>query len=392
MKKGLEIYACSGNSLYSYYEDNISYYDRKLNVNAVLRSIESKATEIDALNLTDSEVIERLNDIDLYVLCLYAIHHYSDELYRANAVLNNMLTTGVFNSAYISDYERDTNLDVLIDTFDALMLSEDNYKQENTAFSEWFRTTVIDCNYCPYTEELKQKSIEWFNTNKVVSGVGSSNLSEDEFNEYLSKPTQFIKNMPGYFTYTYISDDDIDKYPYLVRIKRKKELEVKEYLKYQLVGMVYATVADFENAIRSYFIAEYGETPEDFIKGYEQTRYDLGMMVPENGIGAFGVDDITIIICVAILAAALLISSIVESCLQYSAMIKSAEYSVPADGYKGTVTEEENKQIADYYNQKTKNTKKEELSIFPIIALGAGALILVNTDKKKRIKTTKKNK
>lgn len=382
MKKGLEIYACSGNSLYSYYEDNISYYDRKLNVNAVLRSIENKAIEIDSLKLNDNEIIDRLNDIDLYVVCLYAIQNYSEDLYRANAVLTNMLLTGVFNSAYISDYERDTNINVLIDTFDGLMLSEDNYTQENTAFSEWFRTTVIECNYCPFTEETKKDSIEFFEKKNV--GVGASELSEEEYNYYINNPSKFIKNMPGYFTYTYISDSDIANYPYLVRKKRSIQLKVKEYLKMQLIGIVYSSSDDFEDAIRSAFIAEYGETPEDFIKGYEQTRYALGAM-NESGVGAFAIDDIVIIICAAILAAALMISSIVSSCLQYSAMIKSAQYTAPADGYQGTVTDEENKEIANYYNsQKKKN--EEESSLLPILALGAGALLLMNK------KPNKKNK
>lgn len=373
MKKGLEIYACSGNSLYSYYEDNISYYDRKLNVNAVLRSIESKAIEIDALNLTDSEVIERLNDIDLYVLCLYAIHHYSDELYRANAVLTNMLLTGVFNSTYISDYERDTNLNVLIDTFDGLMLSEDNYTQENTAFSEWFRITVIDCNYCPYTEELKQKSIEWFNTHKVVSGVGSSVTDEIE-----QKPDEFLKNSPGYFTYTYISDDDIDKYPYLIRKKRKIQLEVKEYLRVNLVGGTYATTADFENAMRTAFIAEYCQTPEDFIKDYERVRYDLNAMPIGVVLEATA---LAVVICVSIIAGLVLILGVISAALDYVARIKTAKYTAPADSSDGAVSDEENDAINDYYKKMLNNNKdKEDSSILPIIALGA--LLLMNNNKK----------
>ncbi len=375
MRKGLEIYACSGNSLYSYYEDNISYYDRKLNVNAVLRYIDSKATEIDALNLTDSEVIDHLNDIDLYVLCLYAIHHYSDDLYRANAVLNNMLITGVFNSAYISDYERDTNLDVLIDTFDGLMLSEDNYTQGNTAFSEWFTSTVINNNYCPYTEELKQKSIEWFNTHKVVSGVGSSVSDEIE-----QRPNEFIKNSPGYFTYTYISDDDIDKYPYLVRKKRKIQLKVKEYLRINLVGEVYATTDDFENAMRTAFIAEYCQTPEEFIQDYERVRYDLNAMPVGEPLTGMA---LAIVICVSIIAGLVLIVGVISAALDYVAAIKTAKYTAPADSADGAVSDEENDAINKYYQNMLNNNKgNEESSILPIIALGAGALLLMSNNKK----------
>ena len=154
----------------------------------------------------------------------------------------------------------------------------------------------------------------------------------------------------------------------------------------QLIGIVYSSSDDFENAIRSAFIAEYGETPEEFIKGYEQTRYALGAM-NESGVGLAGIDDLAIIICVAILAAALMISSIVSSCLQYSAMIKTAQYTAPADGYQGTITEEENKEIANYYNSQNKK-KEEESSLLPILALGAGALLLMNkkTDKKTKNK------
>ena len=144
------------------------------------------------------------------------------------------------------------------------------------------------------------------------------------------------------------------------------------------MGGTYATTADFENAMRTAFIAEYCQTPEDFIKDYERVRYDLNAMPIGVVLESTA---LAVVICVSIIAGLVLILGVISAALDYVARIKTAKYTAPADSSDGAVSDEENDAINDYYKKMLNNNKdKEDSSILPIIALGA--LLLMNNNKK----------
>ena len=387
--KGLKIYACSGVSgVYDYYQDDIGFYDRYLNEHAVIDEIERCAVEVEHLRLSVDERLERLNRIDVMVLTLRAINLYNDCLGRAGAFISQMIADGQCFCSSLDDTTRDANLNRLIEHFDLLMTTDDNPVADDDDFNAWFASYVLKHNYCAVSEEDKMRSLEFFSS-QHLSGVGSSELSKEDYEYLIENPKSFIREAPGFFTYTFIPDDEIELYPWLIKYRRDKELKVKAYLRECLVGVYYTYDKDFEAALRTNFIKKYEQTPEEFIKDYRDLRYQVGAMPAERMGGAI-VDDavlLTVIIIVAIVAAAGMIASIVASALQYVATIKSAKYSAPADGYSGTPNEAENAAITNLYNQKKNSNTTTGTSVLPLIAVGACALMLLPNDK-----TNKENK
>ena len=314
MNQGLNIYRLSGvsqrcgavtdieTSKYTYWTNGTLECDNTRAYNYLLGLVNAKLDELAIL--PDINVADTLNQIDLYIVCLEAIKSSETNQYdlmRSGAVINVMINSGFFASEITDDQQRAINLDGLVDTFTETYAKGYEYDFQGD-FYEWWKTQIVDNAFNKLSTAEKENYANFFNNSKIgASADGINNLSE------------YIRNAGVYFLYLFIPETEIKKYKPIIQRRRAKEVELYEYLCLEAQGLY--SPADIYNKIYNGVVIYYRMTPQAKI---EQLK-SLG----DGGMGVIGVDDIIIIVSLAVS----LIIALVQ-CLQ---KVLVAKYSVPDD-------------------------------------------------------------
>lgn len=265
----LKIYACSGIGdapkgrvqMYDYWTDNTNTLNNTQAVNGLLADINLLMAEIDYIpTLSDREVIDRLNQIDLLVVCLDAAQNYAQhytKLEKARDVIGTMLAQGQFKSNSLDNQSRDEHLDNLLAYFNDAMAADGQYVLASAKFTNWFDQNVISKNQVGLTVE--ERTAMQSALSEAVSGIGDADWQSDkDLSEYLSKAGT-------YFLYTYFTNAQLAKVPAKNRTKIKTKIEKQKYTynfcRDKFVG-IYGSEAKYKEIIRTGVIAQFGSTPE----------------------------------------------------------------------------------------------------------------------------------
>lgn len=325
MKQGLKIYACSGLEInnkgvgtaapdFNYWFDNTSSITNTIAVNNLLTKINLLFAQLQYDPLTDEEIISALNLIDLYTVCLqFAKQYHGAELEKAGNVVAKMLADNMFDYTSWDNDERDDNLDSLIEkAFDIFNGNAIEHTTESK-FHEWFKSEVIDKDYCGLSKEQQEKLAALCN-NQGVSGE-----------EYVSTgdPATDLSNSGAYYLYCYMRPNVAKNVGKQVVWKRNKENEV---LKYVHRGYDQVFGAEGVNNLISIGVRKrYNKTPEDVIEILTNTQ-------------AQGIGDIAtfIAVCQAIVAVGAIIEMVVKFILNCVGVCLEGKYASPPNVEAGT--------------------------------------------------------
>ena len=263
MSKKLKIYACSGigdtNTEYNYWLDDTKTVSNTQAVNGLLSMINLCYSEVKNLSMTTSERVERLNQIDLYSVSMYYAQVYAnapEDLHRAGQVIGYMLEKGVFDYDSLSNEERDTHLDEVLEQV-ADVISDDTLKASGE-FTKWWKTNVEDKDKVFLSKE-QQESVTAVleNAGKKISGVGAT---DDDWQQNADL-AEYLNNAAEYFLYTYFTDEQLKSLPRVFSTKKKTQQKTYNYCKAMYVG-VYGSEESMQNIIRAGIISYFKETPE----------------------------------------------------------------------------------------------------------------------------------
>lgn len=287
MADRLKIYACSGigdtqeaGSSFTYWTDNTNSLYNTQAVNLLLSRINLCLSDLENLNLSKKEQINKLNLIDFYVVCLHAAQEYRKHysiLEKAGGVISAMWESGMFDSQSLNNDERDKNLDDLIMLLDERMAIDETYNMTDK-FAKWWADEVVALNKVGLSASEAQaveSALE-----QGVSGIGELDWRDNkELANYLTKGGT-------YFLYTYMTDAQLKQLPFTnksaISKKKKEQLKTYNYCKSLFVG-IYGTETAMQNIIRSGIQADFKDTPENVcasIASGEKKIEGIGVIIP----------------------------------------------------------------------------------------------------------------
>ena len=222
MARTLSIYACSGigsnapaeRTIYDYWLDNTNSVSNTQAVNSLLARINTDAIEILNLELTDEEVLERLNEIDWYAATLYFVQQYesrADQMVQLRRAIGKAWDNGLFDYVEFDNKKRDLHLDEVIEKI-AQYMDDADIKEPSSTFRTWWSQEIDSKNKVGLTTVQQQKITETLAKHKV-SGIGANYDQNPDLAKYLN-------NGAEYFLYTYATDEQINQLPKVFARKR----------------------------------------------------------------------------------------------------------------------------------------------------------------------------
>lgn len=263
MANRLKIYACSGigstsKNTYDYWTDNTNTINNTQAVNLLLSRINLLYSSVMYLEMSRAQLLECLNAIDLYVVCLDAAEKYANhytKLEKAGQVIGTMLSQGQFSSGSLDNKERDLHLDELIGWFEDAMGKDGQYVLATDEFLNWWGNDIVALNKIGLSKEDRTIVEDTLHSTPVSVGDADINWeSIPDLNKYLSDASE-------YFLYTYFTDEQIEKLPRLFKSKRRTQNDIYRYCK-KLYTDANGREEAMQNIIRGKIIARYGATPE----------------------------------------------------------------------------------------------------------------------------------
>lgn len=263
MANRLKIYACSGigstsKNTYDYWTDNTNTINNTQAVNLLLSRINLLYSSVMYLEMSKAQLLECLNTIDLYVVCLDAAEKYANhytKLEKAGRVIGTMLSQGYFNSGSLDNKERDLRLDELIGLFEDAMDENGECGLATDEFLNWWGNDIVALNKIGLSKEDRTIVEDTLRSTPVSVGEADINWeSIPDLNKYLSDASE-------YFLYTYFTDEQIEKLPRVFKAKRRTQNDIYRYCK-QLYTDANGREEAMQNIIRGKIISRYGETPE----------------------------------------------------------------------------------------------------------------------------------
>ena len=281
MANRLKIYACSGigsasKNTYDYWTDNTNTINNTQAVNLLLSRINLLYSSVMYLEMSKAQLLECLNAIDLYVVCLDAAEKYANhytKLEKAGRVIGTMLSQGYFNSGSLDNKERDLRLDELIGLFEDAMDENGQCELATDEFLNWWSNDIVALNKIGLSKEDRTIVEDTLRSTPVSVGDADINWeSIPDLNKYLSDASE-------YFLYTYFTDEQIEKLPRLFKSKRRTQNDIYRYCK-KLYTDANGREEAMQNIIRGKIIARYGATPEqvcdDIVRGKRKGIGDGG--------------------------------------------------------------------------------------------------------------------
>lgn len=289
MANKLKIYACSGigsTPEFNYWTDNTNTMNNTQAVNTMLAKINLAYSEVQYLQLSEQDIINKLNDIDLYTLTLCCADGYKgdpDKLLRCGHVIGKMYAEGDFQNNSFDNAQRDIYLDQLISKAQEIVDGSDNV-EASTEFMKWWDENVMQRDKVGLDETTRGKIKKALK--KEISGIGAGASYQD--NAELSK---MLNNGADYFIYTYMTDDQINSIADGTRrrtfqTKKKYQIHTYNYCK-GLYTEMYGSEKEMQNIIRSGIISSFKCTPEELAQSIAEGT---------KGVGVLGIDDIIAII------------------------------------------------------------------------------------------------
>ncbi len=316
MSGKLKIYACSGigstDSKYDYWLDNTQTVSNTQAVNSLLSMINLCYSEVINLGLRTEEVVDRLNQIDLYSVAMYYAQEYrhsQEDLHRAGQVIGCLLEQGVFSFDSLSNDERDRHLDEVFEKVSDVI--SDDSLMASKSFSDWWKENIEEKNKVFLDKEQQDKITEILRkSSKSISGIGAAG-DEWENNEDLAK---YLNNASEYFLYTYFTDEQLKSLPQSFKAKKVIQNKTYDYCKAMFVG-VYGSEESMREVIRAGIINYFKATPEEVCRAIT------------NNNGKYGGVGITVSAIISIITAVLsFILAVVKVICQCAANIKVAKY------------------------------------------------------------------
>lgn len=286
MAKTLSIYACSGiganpqaeKQQYDYWLDNTNSVTNTQAVNTLLAHINTDAIEVLNLDLTDQEVLERLNDIDFYSTVLYFVRQYQDKadmLIQAKLAIGKAWDGGLFDYVEFDNKKRDLHLDEVIQKVSEYMDDAD-LQDPSAVFGEWWSKEIDTLNQNGFTQDQQQKLMQTLQGQKV-SGIGANyDVNKDLAN--------YLNNAGEYFLYTFASDQQLAQLPAMFKRKRDIQRSIYNYCKGMYVG-VFGTEAAMQEVIYAGIIRQIGSTPQKAIENVVTAYKNRGAQ-PTSGVGS----------------------------------------------------------------------------------------------------------
>lgn len=358
MAQKLKIYACSGvgdqQPTTGYWLDDTKTLSNTQAVNNLLSMINLELSELQALQLSEEELVQKYNEIDFLVVALRLAQRYydSDErLAAAGNVLGYYASQDAFACSSLDDQERSNHLEK---TYQIIIQDIDlqNIYTVNSAFSLWWAMNVVDLNKVGLTE-AQQQAVE------SAAGVGA--ITGDL--------ATYLNNSKSYFLYTFIPDSEINSWPKVIQQKRKKQLEIYNYCLpiYKQLG---GTEEMMQRIIRSSIITTFKLTPEAVLR-----RIKEGKAAEPYGVNGVG-EVITMAVATIVAAVISAVVAIITIILQCVAQVSVAKYAVPTDAEHGIPEDEDLKNF-----RATSNSNN-------LLIIGAAILgfLLFKNNKRKRRK------
>lgn len=266
MARTLSIYACSGigsnakveHETYDYWLDNTNSVSNTQAVNSLLARINTDAIEILNLELTDEEVLERLNEIDWYAATLYFVQQYesrADEMVQLRRAIGKAWDNGLFEYVEFDNKKRDLHLDEVIGKI-AQYMDDANIKEPSSTFRAWWNEEVAMKNKVGLTTDQQQKIIATLAQRKI-SGIGANYDQNPDLAKYLN-------NGAEYFLYTYATDEQIAQLPKEFKNKRAIQRTIYNYCKEMYVG-VFGSEKQMQEVIYSGIVSALHTTPQKAI-------------------------------------------------------------------------------------------------------------------------------
>lgn len=320
MSNRLKIYACSGignaDAKYNYWLDNTLTVSNTQAVNSLLSMINLNYSEIQNLSLKTSEVVERLNQIDMYSVAIYYAQVYQDsaeDLHRAGQVIGCLMEKGLFDFDSLSNDERDKHLDDVYEKV-ADVITDDTLKAP-ADFTAWWKKIVEDRNKVFLSKEEQDKITSILEkSSKQISGIGAAD-EEWRNNKDLAK---YLDNASEFFLYTYFTEEQLNKIPQVFKAKARTQKKTYNYCKSMYVG-VYGSEEEMQNVIRAGIMSYFKATPEDVCGKIANSK--------TKGVGVVTAIALTAAQIVEIILAVLtFVASVIASILSCVAQVKVAKY------------------------------------------------------------------
>ncbi len=361
MKGQLNIYACTGLAdraakigeiddvgRYHYWLNGTQEWTNTRAYNFLLAQANGKMYEISYIAADEATIAERMNELDIYIVCLEALDFVGqndlDALRRAGSIIGAMCSAQLFKSSFIDDNQRATNLDGLIQNF------KDAYNEGATytdsEFTQWWEQHILSNTFNLMTEEEKARCAAIFTTEKI------SGTDEDDNQKTFS---EYIENAGDYFLYIFIPEADIRKYNSAIQKRYKKEQEIYRWCCDNCNGMY--TEATVLRMIRNGVTVSKKMTPETAIK-----------KLNEAGKGKVGIA--TEIIVAIVGAVATVLAALLSLITQVVTIKLAAKYSKPADEDSG-IPQSEDWEL---------NNKEKDNTTLLLIGGGLAAYFLLTKD------------
>lgn len=279
MADRLRIYACTGVSgseeqqmTYDYWRDNVNVLKQTQAVNTLMTYIDTCDNTLKYEKLTKRQVIETLNKIDLYAVCIYYAQEYSGNkqmLSTAGQVIGAAVKAGLFTFNSTDAQDRDEYLDLLYEKMDKgikdyLSLTTKGTTKKidsDKTFDQWWLETVISRDKVGMS--AAQYDAFMSNLRKGTKGISGSEKWED--NEVLNK---YLNHAGDYFLYLYFTPEQMAHLDTISNVFRKKrnyqQVVYNNCIAYYV--NVYGSQEQMNQVIRNNIIETLGHTPEAICK------------------------------------------------------------------------------------------------------------------------------
>lgn len=374
MSNKLKIYACSGVGSAEHSNTPIAYWTDNTNTLSNTQAINTLLARINLLNISISrlqgvmpkEKIECLNEIDMLCVCLDAAKRFKDDnegLEYAGGVIYKMMSDDMFEFDNLNTDARDTHLDELIAYANEQYNDRTPIANINPEFMQWWNETVVSRNKVGLNFGQQQNARKALKkAAETIQGIGAVDWSQYGDPNWLNNAdlAEMLTKGAEYFLYTYFTQAQLNKLPYIFKLKQKQQMRTYNYCKSMFVD-IYGSEEEMQLIIRAGIVDMMGEEPEDICDGIASGK--------TKSIGIATEALVTII--TAVIAAVVSIITAICNCIKetnmakYGALDKEViQESVPnADDFEGI----------EFDGTSGSSSSK----LLTIAAIGAGLLLLL---------------
>jgi hypothetical protein len=374
MSEKLKIYACSGIGNAEYSNTPIAYWTDNTNTISNTQAINTLLARINLLNIsisrlqgiTPEEKIACLNEIDMLCVCLDAAKRFKDDnegLEYAGGVIYKMMSDDMFAFDNLNTDERDAHLDELIAYANEQYNDRAPIANINPEFMQWWNESVVSRNKVGLNFGQQQNARKALKKAvEIIKGIGTVDWSQYGDPNWLNNAdlAEMLTKGAEYFLYTYFTQAQLNKLPYIFKLKQKQQMRTYNYCKSMFVD-IYGSEEEMQLIIRAGIVDVMGEEPEDICDGIASGK--------TKSIGIATEALVTII--TAVIAAVVSIITAICNCIKetnmakYGALDKEViQESVPnADDFEGI----------EFNGTSGGGSSK----LLTIAAIGAGLLLLL---------------